>query len=94
MIPNLPTADAYQISFANLSFARPLNGRLLAGEYPSAKNAAEADAKLARFLDSGAICFAVWPVVWACVFPQGVAAGGAVVCLSPGAWRFVQAVCG
>jgi protein-tyrosine phosphatase len=57
MITNLPIPDAYQISFANLSFARPVNGRLLAGEYPSAKNAAEAEAKLARFLNSGVTFF-------------------------------------
>lgn len=36
-----------------------------------------------------------WPVVWTGFLPQGAAAaGGAVVRLSPGAWRFAQAVCG
>lgn len=57
MTNHLPTPDAYHVSFANLSFIQPVNGRLLAGEYPGAKDAAAAEAKLTRFLDSGVTFF-------------------------------------
>lgn len=57
MTNRLPTPDAYHVSFANLTFTQPVNGRLLAGEYPGAKDAAAAEAKLARFLASGITFF-------------------------------------
>jgi hypothetical protein len=52
----LPTPDAYRVT-PPASAAMPANGRLLAGEYPSAKDAAEAIVKLNRFLDSGITFF-------------------------------------
>lgn len=52
----LPTPDAYWVT-PPTSATRLANGRLLAGEYPSAKDAAEAIAKLNRFLDSGITFF-------------------------------------
>ena len=52
----LPTPDAYWIT-PPAPFTMPANGRLLAGEYPSAKDAAEALAKLNSFLDSGITFF-------------------------------------
>jgi len=48
----LPTPDAYWVTSPT-----PTNGRLLAGEYPSAKDPAAATAKLARYLDSGVTFF-------------------------------------
>lgn len=48
----LPTPDSYWVTAVPLA-----TGRLLAGEYPSAKDAAEAERKLRRFLDSGVTAF-------------------------------------
>jgi protein tyrosine/serine phosphatase len=48
----VPTPDAYWVT------AIPLpTGRLLAGEYPSAKDPAEATRKLGRYLDAGVTTF-------------------------------------
>jgi hypothetical protein len=51
----LPTCDAYWVTLPNTAVLA--NGRFLAGEYPSAKDAHAAAAKLARYLDSGITYF-------------------------------------
>ncbi|MBK8932657.1 MAG: dual specificity protein phosphatase family protein [Chloroflexi bacterium] len=56
MIRALPTPDSYEVIFDGLT-AVPPHGRLLAGEYPSAPTQAKAEAKLARFLDTGVTFF-------------------------------------
>lgn len=50
MTLTLPTEDAYWVQ---LGQEEAITGRLLAGEYPGAKDTNEALAKLDRFLDSG-----------------------------------------
>ena len=52
-----PTPDSYWIPCDTLPLHQSLNGRFLAGEYPSAKDAAEAEIKLGRYLDNGVTTF-------------------------------------
>ena len=49
--------DSYWIPCDTLPLNQSLNGRFLAGEYPSAKDAAEAEIKLGRYLDNGVTTF-------------------------------------
>lgn len=48
----LPTPDSYWVTAVPLA-----TGRLLAGEYPAAKDPAEATRKLGRYLDAGVTTF-------------------------------------
>ena len=48
----LPTPDAYWVDHPT-----PYSGRLLAGEYPGAKDPREAIRKLGRYLDAGVMTF-------------------------------------
>jgi hypothetical protein len=53
----LPTPDAYWVTFALAGLTPPPAGRLLAGEYPGAKDAAAAEIKLGRYLDASVTFF-------------------------------------
>lgn len=55
--PKRPIPDSYWIDFHGLTFDQPLTGRLLAGEYPGAKEVIEARQKIGRFLDAGVTSF-------------------------------------
>lgn len=57
MDSTLPTADSYTVLFDDLPFGAGINGRLLAGEYPSARGAEAAATKMARYLDTGVSFF-------------------------------------
>lgn len=52
-----PIPDSYWVDFANLEFDRFPTGRLLAGEYPGAKEDHEMALKIGRFLDAGVSLF-------------------------------------
>lgn len=53
----LPTPDAYEVVFTEIFHPLPTHVRLLAGEYPSAKEINEARAKYMRFLEAGITYF-------------------------------------
>jgi hypothetical protein len=57
MSTTLPTPDSYEVLFDGLQMEAGVNGRFLAGEYPSAKGETEAAAKITRYLDAGVTFF-------------------------------------
>lgn len=57
MFPKKPIPDSYWIEFDGLQFERKPDGRLLAGEYPGAKDRNEAEKKIKDFLDAGVTHF-------------------------------------
>jgi hypothetical protein len=54
---NRPIPDSYWIDFSGLGLDQRLTGRLLAGEYPGAKQPEDAQRKLESILEAGATLF-------------------------------------